>query len=105
MLTERLLTVNRDSQEFRLIERYFVNTGGRSENPASWNLQIFRIERPNDEKLWNVAGWNKKPKSEDNRRLLWHGTSLGSVQTILKEGLQDVRKIGGVYFSDTAQTR
>lgn len=97
--------VDRNLQEFALIERYFVNTGGRSGIPTSWTLQIFRIERFDDEEHWNSAGWDKMAKGRDGRYLLWHGTPLDNVGTILRDGLKDGSKRGGVFFSDTAKTR
>lgn len=97
--------VGRDLQEFKLIERYFVNTGGLTGIPASWTLQIFRIERFGDEERWNSAGWNKMAKDEDGRYLLWYGTPLDNMGTILKEGLKNEFERGGIFFSDTAETR
>lgn len=94
--------VDNGSQEFKHIERYFFNTGGWVNADA---LQVFRIERFGDEERWNKAGWDKQTGKNDNRRLLWHGTGVDSIHTILRGGLRDVNELGGVYFSDTAETR
>lgn len=82
-----------------------MNTGGRWKNPASWRLQIFRIERDGDEERWNADNWDKMGSDADRRRLVWHGTAMASIQIILKQGLKDVKRLGGIFFSDTARTR
>ncbi|RPB11027.1 ADP-ribosylation [Morchella conica CCBAS932] len=74
--------VHKDTQEYKLIHKYFKGSGGPVIIP-NCNLQIFRILRENEEEHWNTKGW-------------------ANIQSILKNGLQDPNGLGGVYFANRA---
>lgn len=87
---------------------WFISTFKGSGGPViipNCNLQIFRILRENEEEHWNTKGWGKLTGINDNWRLLWHGTSIANIQSILKNGLQDPNGLGGVYFANRAGVR
>lgn len=89
------------------LDHTFTNTGGRGDIPASWTLQIFRIERSGDnEEDYNPVELDKTAKPRDDRRhMLWHGTPLGNMGATLKKGLKNVSRERRIFFSETAGTR
>jgi hypothetical protein len=97
-LKQKFLTdkhaVHKSAEDYNLIHEYFKGSGGLTAIP-NWNVQIFRIVRQNEEEDWNTKGWGKLTGINDNRRLLWHGTPIGNIQSILKNGLQDPDHLGG----------
>ena len=89
--------------ESRLILQYLYNSRGVRSSKVE---QIFKIEREGDREKHRTA----MGLQDDNRKLLWHGTSLANLISILSRGLKveppynagrTGRRFGdGVYFAD-----
>ena len=95
--------VERDSEDYKLIEKYVRNTHPRA-TPKVAN--IFRLRRECDEKRF------EEKKGLGNRMLLWHGSRLTNYVGILSQGLRiappeapcsGYRFGKGIYFADMAQ--
>jgi len=96
--------VEKDSEEWKLIQKYITNTHATThKNFSLIILDIFKITR-GDEKS-KFSKWTKTP----NRKLLWHGSRLTNFVGILSQGLRiappEAPVTGymfgkGVYFAD-----
>ena len=82
--------LDKDSVEFKQINTFFLNTkvpisssgiclGSSQERSV---LEVFKVNRGEED------GRYAQVNHLDNRRLLWHGTSLPVVAAILKSGLR-----------------
>ncbi|XP_059433142.1 poly [ADP-ribose] polymerase 1 [Corylus avellana] len=94
-----------DSEDYRLIEKYLLNT--HAPTHKDWTLEleeVFSLEREGE--LDKFAPYREKLK---NRMLLWHGSRLTNFVGILSQGLRiappEAPATGymfgkGVYFAD-----
>ncbi|CAG8530387.1 12742_t:CDS:1 [Acaulospora colombiana] len=101
---ERMVPLDHDSEEFKLLLRYVKNTQGATHN--SYTLEIldaFDIEREGERSRY------EKYSNLHNRMLLWHGSRKTNFAGILSQGLRiappHVPCTGymfgkGVYFAD-----
>lgn len=93
--------VDPSTDEYKMIEKYVINTHQR-ETPKI--IDVFRIDREGEEERYQKGG-----KSLGNRMLLWHGSRLTNFVGILSQGLRiappeapvsGYRFGKGVYFAD-----
>ncbi|CAG8767734.1 5571_t:CDS:1, partial [Acaulospora morrowiae] len=101
---ERMVPLDHDSEEFKLLLKYIKNTQGATHN--SYELEIldaFDIEREGERSRY------EKYSKFHNRMLLWHGSRKTNFAGILSQGLRiappHVPCTGymfgkGVYFAD-----
>uniref|UniRef100_A0A8D0G559 Poly [ADP-ribose] polymerase n=1 Tax=Sphenodon punctatus TaxID=8508 RepID=A0A8D0G559_SPHPU len=91
-----LSLVDPASEDYQLIETYLKKTG-----PGHWNTKIMNIWKVNREE----EGTRFQAHNHlENRRLLWHGTSVAVIAAILKSGLRIMPHSGGrvgkgIYFA------
>ncbi|CAG8650312.1 2001_t:CDS:2 [Cetraspora pellucida] len=100
---ERMVPLDHDSEEFKLIHNYVKNTQGSTHHIKLEILDVFDIERQGERERY-------KPYSKlHNRMLLWHGSRRTNYVGILSQGLRiappHVPVSGymfgkGVYFAD-----
>ncbi|KAF5392567.1 hypothetical protein D9757_002114 [Collybiopsis confluens] len=109
---DKMDPIDRDSQEFQVLEQYVKDTHGKTHTWIKANVQnIYRIERGAETDAWNEAGYDSIPDGE--RMLLWHGSRSTNFAGILSQGLriappeapQNGYMFGhvfkkGVYFAD-----
>ncbi|XP_034943487.1 poly [ADP-ribose] polymerase [Chelonus insularis] len=96
--------LDRDSEEFKLIDKYAKNTHAATH--SSYNLEIenvFKVKRKGEDKRFKP--FEKFP----NRKLLWHGSRTTNFAGILSQGLKiappEAPVTGymfgkGIYFAD-----
>ncbi|XP_042478421.1 poly [ADP-ribose] polymerase 2 [Macadamia integrifolia] len=99
-----LTSLEVDSEEFSVIEKYMQNTHAKTHSNYTVDIvQIFRISREGEEERF------KKFSTTPNRMLLWHGSRLTNWTGILSQGLRiappEAPSTGymfgkGVYFAD-----
>lgn len=107
-LETEMKPLNADSDEFTLIATYADNTFASAEHHADHRFKIediFEIKQKGAEKRF------RKHANDSNRMLLWHGTRVSNVASILKDGFkislpaavpQAGKMFGqGIYFTDT----
>ncbi|CAF3811477.1 unnamed protein product [Rotaria socialis] len=87
--------VDVESEEFKIIEKFTVNTQGYRKCKI---MDVWRVGREGDEERFSAHD------KVDNRKLLWHGTSVAVVVAILKSGLRIMPHSGGrvgkgIYFA------
>jgi len=97
LLNTRLTHINKSSDNFKLLEQYFLATEGQG-----WRKQKLK-------EIWEVdrAPEGAKFKANDkidHRKLLWHGTNVAVVSAIMKSGLRIMPHSGGrvgrgIYFA------
>ncbi|KAL0276840.1 UNVERIFIED_CONTAM: hypothetical protein PYX00_004320 [Menopon gallinae] len=103
-LNANIIVVERDSDEFKLIETYVRNTHTKTHSGYSLTVEeIFKIDREGEAKKF------KKYKKLPNRKLLWHGSRVTNFVGILSQGLRiappEAPSTGymfgkGIYFAD-----
>ncbi len=96
--------LEKDSQEFKTIEKYVKNTHAETHNLYTLEIQdVFKIDRKGESKRF------KPFKKLPNRKLLWHGSRVTNFAGILSQGLRiappEAPVTGymfgkGVYFAD-----
>ncbi|RXG67232.1 Poly [ADP-ribose] polymerase 1, partial [Armadillidium vulgare] len=89
--------LEKSSDEFKMIHKYFKNTQvfSRFSYYSCDLLQVFKINRHGEEKQFSSF------KKLHNRQLLWHGSRLTNFVGILSEGLRTDFSLGnGIYFAD-----
>uniref|UniRef100_A0A7R8Z663 Poly [ADP-ribose] polymerase n=1 Tax=Timema douglasi TaxID=61478 RepID=A0A7R8Z663_TIMDO len=103
-LNTHIEVLERDSEEFKLLQQYVQNT--HAETHASYSLQIlevFKVKRQGEDKRY------KPFKKLNNRKLLWHGSRFTNFVGILSQGLRiappEAPSTGymfgkGIYFAD-----
>ena len=73
----------KDSEEFKMLEEYVVNTHAPTHSSYSLELMdVFKIERHGEGKRY------KPFKKLPNRKLLWHGSRTTNYAGILSQGLR-----------------
>jgi len=93
--------MEKDEEEYEIIERYLQNTHAKTHNTYKMEVQqIFKLKKDDEIKQFNDCG---------NRMLLWHGSRLTNYVGILKQGLRvappEAPVTGymfgkGIYFAD-----
>ena len=96
----RIVELADESQEAQLIQQYMYNSRGMNSQRVE---SIFKIQREEDVDKFS------KPTKNGNRKLLWHGTNVCNLISILRNSLcvdsPFAQKTGraygdGVYFAD-----
>ncbi|OTF81933.1 hypothetical protein BLA29_003361 [Euroglyphus maynei] len=104
-LKAEILPIDRNDDDFKLIEKYIENTHAKTHN--FYTLEIINIFRLNRE---GEAERFSKYKNNSNRMLLWHGSRLTNFVGIISQGLRIAPKEApvsgymfgkGVYFADS----
>ncbi|CAF0931863.1 unnamed protein product [Brachionus calyciflorus] len=95
LLKCKLELLDKDSQEFKIIQNYTNETQGYYKCGI---IDVWKVDRENEDQRF------KEFDSLDNRKLLWHGTSVAVVAAILKTGLRIMPHSGGrvgkgIYFA------
>ncbi|RWR99425.1 poly [ADP-ribose] polymerase 1-like protein, partial [Dinothrombium tinctorium] len=103
-LDANIEVLDKNSEEFVIIEKYVKNTHGKTHSQYSLNIiNIFIVKRSNEEERY------KKYKNLHNRTLLWHGSRVTNYAGILSQGLRiappEAPSTGymfgkGIYFAD-----
>ena len=103
-LNTELKVVDKNSEEFQLLQTYVENTHAATHSNFSLEIQdIFRVERQGEKRRY------KPFKKLHNRQLLWHGSRLTNFVGILSHGLKiappEAPVTGymfgkGIYFAD-----
>ncbi|XP_034725886.1 protein mono-ADP-ribosyltransferase PARP3 [Etheostoma cragini] len=91
-----LTLMDKETETFKIIEKYLEVTAGGYCNPKIVN--VWEVDRKTEGERFG------KNDSLENRRLLWHGTNIAVVAAILKSGLRIMPKSGGrvgsgIYFA------
>lgn len=75
--------VDHDSEEFRLIEKYMINTHAKTHDQYSLKLrELFKASRHGEFDRFKTF------QSLDNHQLLWHGSRTTNFAGILSQGLR-----------------
>ncbi len=95
MLNCDLTLVDKYSNEFKIIKTYTEATKGYRQCEI---VDVWKVERRGEEKRF------AEHDGKQNRKLLWHGTSVAVVVAILKSGLRIMPHSGGrvgagIYFA------
>ncbi|XP_058823403.1 poly [ADP-ribose] polymerase [Topomyia yanbarensis] len=103
-LKTEMQTLKRDSEEFKVLEKYVKNTHAATHTAYELEIsEIFKIKRKGEERRF------KPFKKLHNRKLLWHGSRLTNYVGILTHGLKiappEAPVTGymfgkGIYFAD-----
>lgn len=83
---EEVTTLDKTSDEFKLLAQYLVETRGATHNVDYEVEEIFRIERNGEKARFEESEYAKIKKSD--RRLLWHGSRTTNFGGILSQGLR-----------------
>ncbi|KAK7863506.1 hypothetical protein R5R35_009060 [Gryllus longicercus] len=96
--------VEKDSEEFVLLQNYVKNTHGATHTSYELEiLEVFKVKRQGEDKRF------KPFRKLHNRKLLWHGSRLTNFAGILSQGLRiappEAPATGymfgkGIYFAD-----
>ena len=105
-LDTKLEVLDKTSNKFNIIEKYFENGHGSTHNNFKMEImEVFEVERNGENERY------KKFKEMDNHMLLWHGSRTTNFAGILSEGLRiappEAPSSGcmfgkGIYFADMA---
>ncbi|XP_004519483.1 poly [ADP-ribose] polymerase [Ceratitis capitata] len=100
----KLETIDKSSEEFKLLEKYVENTHGETHNMYKLEIvDVFKVVRQGEARRY------KPFKKLNNRKLLWHGSRLTNFAGILSHGLKiappEAPVTGymfgkGIYFAD-----
>ena len=103
-LNTKMEVLKRDSDEFKMLEKYVKNTHASTHNMYSLKVeQIFKVDREGENKRFAPY------KEYGNRMLLWHGSRTTNFAGILSQGLRiappEAPVTGymfgkGIYFAD-----
>ncbi|XP_031706021.1 protein mono-ADP-ribosyltransferase PARP3 [Anarrhichthys ocellatus] len=91
-----LKLTSKDSETFKIIEKYLKATSGSYRKPKIVN--VWDVDRGTEGERFS------QNDGLENRRLLWHGTNIAVVAAILKSGLRIMPHSGGrvgsgIYFA------
>lgn len=91
-----LTILDRDTDTFKIIEKYLNATAGQYRKPKIVN--VWEVDRETEAERF------QENDHLENRRLLWHGTNIAVVAAILKSGLRIMPHSGGrvgrgIYFA------
>eukprot|EP00730_Choanoeca_flexa_P001963 TRINITY_DN10859_c0_g1_i4.p1 TRINITY_DN10859_c0_g1~~TRINITY_DN10859_c0_g1_i4.p1 ORF type:complete len:510 (+),score=197.06 TRINITY_DN10859_c0_g1_i4:188-1717(+) len=87
-LNATLEKLNRSTKEFKVIEKYMNNTMSNGWRKSKL-LDVFTVDRHGEDKRFAAHD------AIENRKLLWHGTSVAVVAAILGSGLRIMPHSGG----------
>lgn len=97
--------LNMNSKEFKMIKKYIENTHSYVHNRYKINIEkVFVINRAGE-----ALRYANRTRGINNKMLLWHGTKLTNIASILLKGLRIPRKNSnstthmfgrGIYFAD-----
>lgn len=97
-------TLKRDSEEFKILEKYVKNTHAETHRAYELDItEIFKVKRKGEDRRY------KPFRKLHNRKLLWHGSRLTNFVGILSHGLKiappEAPVTGymfgkGIYFAD-----
>uniref|UniRef100_A0A667WW04 Poly [ADP-ribose] polymerase n=1 Tax=Myripristis murdjan TaxID=586833 RepID=A0A667WW04_9TELE len=92
----RLSLLGKDTEVFKIIEKYLTATSDNYRDPKIIN--VWEVDRETEVERFS------ENTSLENRRLLWHGTNIAVVAAILKSGLRIMPHSGGrvgrgIYFA------
>ena len=75
--------VDNNTEEFKRIEQYLINTHATTHNQYSLKLiHLFKIQREGEDQRF------QKWKNNSNRQLLWHGSRTTNFAGIISQGLR-----------------
>ncbi|KAM8916475.1 protein mono-ADP-ribosyltransferase PARP3 [Spinachia spinachia] len=91
-----LALMDKDSDRFKIIEKYMKETSNGYRKPKI--LNVWEVDRETEGERFS------ENDAVENRRLLWHGTNIAVVAAILKSGLRIMPHSGGrvgsgIYFA------
>ncbi|XP_078104592.1 protein mono-ADP-ribosyltransferase PARP3 [Sander vitreus] len=91
-----LTLMDKETETFKIIEKYLEVTSGGYSNPKIVN--VWEVDRETEGERFS------ENDGLENRRLLWHGTNIAVVAAILKSGLRIMPQSGGrvgsgIYFA------
>lgn len=78
--------VEHNSSEYKELQKYLLNTAGKTHNIRYRLQDIFRVERTGEDDRFKKSGYDKR--SDRCRRLLWHGSRTTNFGGILSQGLR-----------------
>ncbi|CAO1619741.1 unnamed protein product [Parajaminaea phylloscopi] len=81
---DKIEPVDKDSNEYKYLEKYCYKTKGETHTFNFKVLDIFRVERAGDDERFCPF----KTIQPDNRQLLWHGSRTTNFAGILSQGLR-----------------
>ena len=82
---DEMTPLKKESDEFRELKQYLMDTRGATHNADYQVAQIFRIERQGENDRFEKSEFSGPPR---NRRLLWHGSRCTNFGGILSQGLR-----------------
>ena len=83
---EEMTPLQHDSQEYRELSKYLIESSGQTHNLRYRLEDIFRIERQGENNRFETSKFAKL--KDKNRRLLWHGSRTTNFGGILSQGLR-----------------
>lgn len=86
-LNAELRLITDGSEEYEVVSKAFHETKGAYEK--SKLLNIWRVDRKGEKERFNQV------KDLDNHYLLWHGSHIGAISSILATGLRIMKHSGG----------
>ncbi|KAJ3049780.1 Poly [ADP-ribose] polymerase 1 [Rhizophlyctis rosea] len=105
-LKTKMEVVNKDSEEFRMIEECTKSTHAPTHTNYTLEIEdVFRVERYGERDRFVGNGWDRI----DNQKVLWHGSRITNFAGILSQGLRiappEAPVTGcmfgkGIYFAD-----
>lgn len=76
------MPLNKNSEEFKIIEKYVRNTHGPTHNSYSLEiLDVFKVKREGEDTKF-------RKDIKQNKLLLWNGTRLTNIVGILSKGFK-----------------
>lgn len=83
---DKLEEVDHESQEYKMLKDYLINTSGHTHGIRYRLQDIFRVERAGEAERWAESDYANR--TDSNRRLLWHGSRTTNYGGILSQGLR-----------------
>jgi poly [ADP-ribose] polymerase 2/3/4 len=83
---EEMTPLASDSQEYRELSKYLIESSGHTHSLRYRLQDIFRIERKGENKRFETSKFAKL--KDKDRRLLWHGSRTTNFGGILSQGLR-----------------
>ena len=83
---EEMTPLKHDSQEYRELSQYLLDSSGESHGLRYRLQDIFRIERHGEHQRFEKSKYAKL--KDKDRRLLWHGSRTTNYGGILSQGLR-----------------
>ena len=83
---EEMTPLKHNSQEYRELSKYLIESSGQTHGIRYRLQDIFRIERQGESQRFEKSKYAKL--KDKNRRLLWHGSRTTNYGGILSQGLR-----------------